>query len=211
MYQFNGQYMKINSIYKRDENKRIIIGDYAQEEYKYLENNLWLGTEKIDGTNIRVSYDGETKALLFNGKTNDANTPQFLIDKLHSMFNVDQMDKIFSTAKVTLYGEGYGAKIQKGGGNYIPDGQSFILFDVVIDGWLLKRFDVVDLAYKLGIDTVKIIGEATLLDWVEMIKSKTLKSVFGNFLAEGVVVTPIVDIFNRKGERIITKIKHKDF
>ena len=72
------------------------------------------------------------------------------------MFTLDLMSKVFNDhIQVTLYGEGFGAKIQKGGGNYIPNGQSFILFDVVIDGWLLQRKNVQDIATKLGIDTVK--------------------------------------------------------
>jgi hypothetical protein len=211
MKNFNDEYHKINSIYKRDEKKQFIIGDYSCPEYKYLENNLWVGTEKIDGTNIRIFYDGETKAVLYNGKTNEANTPKFLLDKLYELFTIDKMVSVFSDTSVTLYGEGFGARIQKGGGNYIPNGVSFILFDVVIDGWILQRNDVDDIAKKLDIMSVPVVKKDTLLNLIEFIKRKEFNSTFGNFLAEGIVCVPEVEMFNRKGERIITKIKHKDF
>ena len=34
---------------------------------------------------------------------------------------------------------------------------------------------------------------------------------WGDFIAEGIVARPKVTLFTRKGERLITKIKHRDF
>jgi len=67
-----------------------------------------------------------------------------------------------------LYGESYGAKIQKDGKNYIPDGVSFILFDVNIDGTWLEQYNVEDIGNKLSIKTVPIIGRTTLSEGVEI-------------------------------------------
>ncbi|KKL53664.1 hypothetical protein LCGC14_2273140, partial [marine sediment metagenome] len=48
---------------------------------------------------------------------------------------------------ITLYGEGYGARIQKGGGDYRKGGDvSFRLFDVLIGETWLRRVDVEDVA-----------------------------------------------------------------
>lgn len=110
-----------------------------------------------------------------------------------------------------LYGEGYGAKIQKGGGNYIPNGVDFALFDVLIDGWWLKMYDVEEIASKLSIKTVPFIRYGTLNDAVDMVSDKANCSVFGLFQAEGLVVKPIIPLETRKGHRIIGKIKYKDF
>jgi hypothetical protein len=33
----------------------------------------------------------------------------------------------------------------------------------------------------------------------------------GDFIAEGLVAKPAVELRNRRGERIVVKIKHKDF
>lgn len=40
---------------------------------------------------------------------------------------------------------------------------------------------------------------------------KGIKSQWGDFIAEGIVARPATELLTRNGERIITKIKHKDF
>jgi len=110
---------------------------------------------------------------------------------------------------VCLYGEGYGAKIQKGGGNYRQD-QDFVLFDVKIGDWWLQRSDVKDVAGKLGLDVVPVIGSGTLAEMVEQTR-QGFDSIWGNFKAEGIVARPAIELKTRSGHRIITKIKYKDF
>ena len=130
--------------------------------------------------------------------------------------------------QVTLYGEGYGPKIQKGGGNYREDA-SFVLFDVKIGDFWLDRENVNDVAEKLGIDAVPVIGKGTLWDAISIVKGQPpasfpfkvhngtwngrdgMKSQWGDFEAEGIVARPTVPLFTRQGHRIITKIKGVDF
>ena len=50
----------------------------------------------------------------------------------------------------------------------------------------------------------------TLPEAIEVVK-KGYNSAFGEFLAEGLIAEPLVPMFNRKGERVITKIKTRDF
>lgn len=212
------QYHKINGLYKRDDNGDFIIGDFAQPEFAYLFNNEWIGTEKIDGTNIRIIWDG--KKVEIKGKSDNANIPSFLQTKLEEIVSKINWEEVFPgidrdfdgnrIANVTLYGEGYGAKIQKGGGDYIPDGVDFILFDVWINGWWLKREDVDGIAAKLGIKSVPVLFKGTLGQAIEMVKGG-FKSTIGNAKAEGLVLVPSVSLFSRKGERIITKLKTRDF
>lgn len=203
-------YHKINSIFKRDTTNKLILGDYSIPEFLYLENNIWEFTEKVDGTNIRIILTPEHK-VEFNGKTNDAQMPGNLLNRLHEHFgNNTILADYFNDCHegVCLYGEGYGGKIQKGG-KYRPD-SDFVLFDVKIGNWWLKREDVIDIGTKLGIDTVPVIGKGTLLQGIESVK-KGLKSQWGDFEAEGIVARPEIDLFTRSGNRIITKIKGKDF
>jgi hypothetical protein len=207
------KYHKIQSIFKRDE-KGNFLDEYSCPEFQYLKDNIWEYTEKIDGTNIRIGWD--YNKISIGGKTDRAQIPVFLYDKLNEIFTADMLGEVFlpnefHKADVTLYGEGFGARIQKGGGNYIPDGVDFILFDVLINGWWLKRKDVNGVAKELRIKSVKVYGEGTLSELIEMVKSKTLKSEFGDFLSEGIVARPKVELFARNGNRIITKLKHKDF
>jgi ATP-dependent RNA circularization protein (DNA/RNA ligase family) len=208
------QYHKIQTIYKRDEKtKRIIEGDFSMPEFEFLKDCPWVFTEKVDGTNIRVMWNGQD--VTFGGKTDDAQMPVFLLYKLQELFegtpNKQKLLEVFGVeGGVCLYGEGYGAKIQGAGKNYIPDGVSFVLFDVKVGDWWLQRSDVEDVAQKLGLQIVPIIGTGTLMEAVEM-NRKGIKSQWGDFTAEGIVARPAIELFTRKGERIITKIKHRDF
>ena len=156
------EYHKIQTVFLRNPEtkfKTLLEGQFALPEFKYLQNNIWVFTEKVDGTNIRVMFkDGN---ITFGGKTDRAMIPAPLANKLNDIFLPlkDKFTEIFSNAtEVCLYGEGYGAKIQKGGGNYRDD-QSFVLFDIKIGDWWLQRSDVEDVATKLDIDIVPIIGE----------------------------------------------------
>ena len=200
------KYNKIQSIFKRDEKTHEFISEYSCPEFEYLKDNIWEFTEKIDGTNVRVIWDNEE--LKFKGKTDNAQMPIKLLDKLQEIFSKEKMQEIFPEGKVCLYGEGFGAGIQSGV-NYNPKGMDFILFDVWIDGWWLNRDSVEDIANKLRIKIVKIIDTGTLLEAITITKLG-FNSEFGNFLAEGLVLRPKTQLFNRKRERIITKIKHRD-
>ena len=135
--------------------------------------------------------------------------PLFLIDRLTEMFPVDAMPVIFD-GPACLYGEGYGAKIQKGGGSYKPDGVDFVLFDVKVGDWWLRRADVENVASKFGLECVPIVGHGTLANMVGLVRAG-FASNWGNFLAEGIVARPVVELRTRANERIITKLKHRDF
>jgi len=204
------KYPKIQSIFKRDQKThKFIEGEWSLPEFEYLKNNHWIWTEKVDGTNIRIIHrDGSVE---IRGRTDNAQIPPFLYKELQEMFSCENFRELYpGTSIMCLYGEGYGARIQKGGGNYISDGVNFILFDVWIDGWWLDRNNMEDVAEKLGVKMVPIRGKGSLLDAIDVVK-RGVKSMWGNFDAEGLVLKPQVQLFSRKGERIITKLKTKDF
>ena len=201
------EYHKIQTVFKRDmanNAKTLLDGQFSMPEFEYLARNSWSFTEKVDGTNIRVIWDGVS--VSFGGKTDNAQIPAKLIDRLRERFCGD--GKFAGFDSCCLYGEGYGANIQKGG-TYRQD-QDFVLFDVRIGEWWLRREDVVDVANKLGIDVVPIIGTGTLFDMVERAR-QGFDSAWGNFKAEGIVARPECELICRNGDRIITKIKCKDF
>lgn len=205
------EYHKIQTVYLRDpamNYKTVLIGQYALPEFEYLADAQWVFTEKVDGMNIRVMFDGE--GVTFGGKTDDAQLPAQLVARLQDRF-LPQVDwfKEHTPNGCCLYGEGYGARIQKVGGNYRPD-QDFVLFDVKIGDWWLKRENVDDIAHGLGIDVVPIAGTGTLLDMTEFVRNGFC-SQWGNFVAEGIVARPQIELRNRAGQRIITKLKHRDF
>jgi ATP-dependent RNA circularization protein (DNA/RNA ligase family) len=205
------EYHKIDTVFKRDpatKHRTLLVGDYSHEAFEYLAENQWVFTEKVDGTNIRVMIaDGQ---VTFGGKTDDAQIPAFLVQKLKERF-IPQTDALLAQfpAGGCLYGEGYGAKIQKGGGNYRAD-QDFVLFDVKVGDWWLHRRDVDEIAKTFGLDIVPIIGTGTLREMIERVKVG-FNSTWGPFEAEGIVARPVVELKTRNGSRVITKLKHKDF
>lgn len=218
------EYHKINTIYKRDlANKgKIIEGEWALPEFEYLQNNTWVFTEKVDGTNIRISAKldvGETDDVYYNlrigGRTDDAQIQVTLIAAIQKLVPIKKFLEVFpggpehSPHHVTLYGEGYGPKIQKGGGNYGQD-QSFVLFDVRIGNWWLQREDVESIGEKLGLTVVPVIGWGTLHDAAHLVR-EGLTSKWGNFISEGLVMRPKLELRTRSNHRIIAKIKHRDF
>ena len=92
------EYHKIQTIFKRNpltNYKTLLEGDYSIPEFDYLKDNTWVFTEKVDGTNIRVMWDG--KAITFGGKSDNAQIPVFLINKLRERFYPKQFaEKIWS-------------------------------------------------------------------------------------------------------------------
>ena len=201
------EYSKIETLLNRDKQTfGVIDGEWKLPEFEYLKDNQWEFTEKVDGTNIRVIWDGND--IFFKGKTDRADIPNFLYGRLEVDFIDKPFENIFDES-VCLYGEGYGGKIQKGGGNYRQD-QGFVLFDVKCGDWWLKRADVEDIAEKLGIDIVPIVFKGTLHEMVYEVK-RGFNSLWGNFPAEGLVARPAIELKDRSGHRVITKLKCKDF
>ena len=204
------EYHKIQTIFKRDPKTRfktLLMGEYSLPEFEYLSKNRWVFTEKVDGTNIRVMFSNGL--IGFRGKTDRAQLPGPLVNRLEErfMYQAKTFEEKFSDG-VCLYGEGYGPKIQKGG-KYRED-QDFVLFDVKIGRWWLQRKDVEEIGYLFGLEVVPTIGSGTL-DEAVIKTQEGFESRWGDFIAEGIVARPAVELKTRSGDRIITKIKHRDF
>lgn len=181
------EYPKINSLWKRegwyfDQTKKkssdfqegrqsFIIGDYAREEFPAIRN--WWVDEKIDGTNIRIQFKN---SINFKGKTDNAQIPCRLLEELQKIFTFEKMARQFPLLKdgsyqdVMLFGEGYGEKIQKCGGNY-RKGVGFMLFDAWINGWWLERNQLSLLANELGIECPPSFGLQTIEQIIQLVKN----------------------------------------
>lgn len=211
-------YIKIETPFNRatDGTKKLIYGDYRNEAVKYLSDlsAAWIWTEKIDGTNIGVVWDGHK--VSFQGRTERSSIPAHLVNKLQELFGSPETEELFEQKfgeqNVIFFGEGYGNKIQKVGSLYIPDDVSFILFDVYLpdkDLWL-KREDVEELAKAFGIECVPVVFIAPLEAAIQYVESKPMSRI-GDAPMEGLVGTPTYGLRDRMGNRIIVKVKVKDF
>lgn len=204
-------YHKIDALYARDPvTKKLIPGVYRNPAVEFLKDNQWEFTEKIDGTNIRVMWDGYR--VTFAGRTDKSVIPVPLLEVLERQFggaaNEEIFEDIFGTKEVVLYGEGYGGKIQNGT-NYRKD-VGFILFDVKIGSVFVDRDTVRFLAEQLNCEVVPCVLRGTIEEAVEYVKSHEFSTI-GTAKMEGVVGRPVFELYDKRGERIIVKIKRRDF
>lgn len=207
------EYHKIETLFKRDsKTKKLIVGEYTNETVEYLKDNVWQFTEKVDGTNIRVYWDGHK--VSFGGRTDNAMIPAHLINKLNDLFggevNEQLFEQKFGDTPVELFGEGYGPKIQSGGA--YRDDVDFILFDVMIKDTYLKRESVEDIANYFGLNIVPVVLEGTIQDGIDYVMNNLKSTIAVNGAElEGVVGRPKVEVLDRIGRRVIVKIKRRDF
>lgn len=207
----SSEYGKIETLYVRDEATHRLKPELILKNPVYGLLKTWDFTEKIDGTNIRVIWDHERQFVKVSGKTDNAQLPLDFVMHVYQAISAAQFDAVFPDTDVVIYGEGYGAGIQKGG-DYSPT-KEFIVFDVLVDGtWWLSQENVNDVASKLGLEVVPVIGTMTLADATEMVRTGFPSRLNGGKKqAEGLVGRPAECLFDKKGARLIVKIKTKDF
>lgn len=215
------KYTKIETPFKRDMDgsKDLIEGVFRSDAVEYLKDCQWVGTEKVDGCNVGIFWDGHR--VHFQGRTERAQIPTPLLDKLQEMFggdvNEEIFEQMFGEKEVVLFGEGYGPKIQKGGGLYRDD-VSFILFDVYFpEGNLWGRREAIEgIASAFGIEAVPIVFRGTIDEAVAYVKTSPLSVIAKNhsgkdYVMEGIVCKPVAEMLTRTGDRIMVKVKVKDF
>ena len=178
----------------------------------------------IDSVRYDVSYKGKTDAATIPAlllKFLETTYPEekvlasLGIEKLitpehfseHRWMSADDAPDIY-----TIYGEGYGKGIQKGG-NYIRDGVGFIVFDVKVNDIYLLDANMKAIAEKLGAPVVPYMGQMTIDEAIEFVKKGFKSTIAENkdYDAEGLVLKSPHGIRTRMGQRIIFKIKTCDF
>ena len=209
------KYEKIDTIFARDTegSKKLKPGVFRDPTIEYLALNKWLWTEKIDGTNIRVYWDGHH--ITFGGRTDNAQIPADLVVKLNEIFMNSAAEELFEQTfgekEVIIFGEGYGRKIQKVGSKYIKNGVDFIVFDVLIGDNYQPREWVEKTAQMFGLKVVPVVGEGTLYEAVKFVCDHPNSIIAEDEVEmEGIVARPAIEMRDRRGERIITKIKWED-
>jgi hypothetical protein len=206
------EYHKIETLFDRDEKTHKVFPDKLRNPV-YGIFKSWQFTEKVDGTNIRVMW--EDSKLKIGGRTDNANIPAELVQLLYEKIDVQLLREEFGDTPCIIFGEGYGAGIQKGGG--YSKTKQFIVFDVLVDGkWWLNWENTCDVAASFGLKTVPFIGEMSLEAGIEMVRkgfnSPLALEQTGEIVpAEGIVGRTVETLFDKKGSRIIIKLKTRDF
>lgn len=205
------EYHKIEGLFKRDEQTKKLTSEYRNQTVEFLKDNQWEFTEKVDGTNIRIIWDGHK--VMLAGRTDKAQIPVPLELRLIELFGGEANEQIFEQnfgeKQVMLVGEGYGGKIQSGG-RYRPT-EDFILFDVNIGGNYQSREAVEEVAKMFNLDVVPILLTGTIEEGIEYVKTNRQSKISDTAEIEGVVGRTKVELQDRCGNRVIVKIKFNDF
>lgn len=180
---------------------------YRSTLLAYLSNTAWEYTRKIDGENIRIQWDGEQ--ALWNGKSNNFQCGAEFTDYMNRTFLEEIFEEKFERDKVvTIFGEKMGPKTQ---GNELGlDKDELVLYDVNINGIWLSKDDVQLIASYFNVRTVldfmpNVLTGCTLQELIKLCSEGQFKDW------EGIVATPLVEMRDQSGHRVIVKIKNKDY
>jgi len=209
------EYPKIETLYDRSaETFKVIPGEFRLDEFQSV--SRWDVTEKIDGTNVRIALlpDGR---VFYGGRTDAAQMPPTLLAFMQEMFTAEKLAHQFAESAgslVVLYGEGYGERIQKGGGNY-REGVSVRLFDVRVGDVWLAHESLQEIAENLFVGIAPVLGRGvSLQDAIDMVAHPSqvaLAERNWNKPSEGIVARSSPLMLDRMGRRVMWKLKAKDF
>lgn len=210
------EYPKIETLYDRGRDFKVKVGHLRRKEFGVPQ--LWLVTEKIDGTNIRITVTNSSVEV--GGRTNKAeNVPDVVGEDLLLRIGAWH-DRHFGndaeSPTCVLYGEGYGEKIQSGGG--YRSGVNFRLFDVRVGEKFLDWTKVEMVAEECDLDLVPVFGQSwSEGEVLEFLSADTIPSRVATWdggpgkWIEGVVCRTDPLLYDWKGNRIMWKLKLKDF
>lgn len=210
------KYHKIHAPFKRNDAGKRQKGTWARPEFSTLYNIPWHAWEKLDGMNIRIIHEGGD--IRYAGRTDNAQLQPGLIQHLDDVWRdaASFLAGAMGTDHFTLFGEGIGPKIQSGG--LYGKAPQFIPFDLQFhDGGWCDRFELNRLIDEVcNLPFAAYLGCQTLQVWEEFCEEKRyLRSMVpGANLgcpSEGYIAIPESNLLDSRGNRIITKIKFKDY
>lgn len=202
------EYQKIETLYKFDNEIKRFRKEFYNPIVEYLKDCKWFGTEKVDGTNIRVLWNGHS--FEFGGRTENAEIPKALMKVLTDNFNYDMeilFEQKFGNKEVMLFMEGYAGKIQNGA---YEGSEDIIGFDVMIENIYLDKAMSKQIFEELGLKFVPVLEFENLQECIDYVINNKQSIIQPQSKIEGLVCYPAVRIYDHQGKRIIIKIKNKD-
>lgn len=168
--------------------------------------------EKIHGTSAHIHYHWDSKAIIyFSGGVNYNN--------FKSLFNEEVLLAGFSTVQdgrnITVYGEAYGGSCQKMSATYGPN-LKFVVFDIKIgDCWLCVP-QAEAFTKTLGLEFVHYTKVYTAIEALDSCRDADSVQAIRNGMGEGkkmegVVLRPLIEVTDNRGNRIMAKHKRDEF
>ena len=208
------EYQKIPTLYTFDSKIKRFVNKIYDPLVDYLKGNEWLCSEKINGMNISVTYDGHR--VSWNGRTEDSELPKEVENILRGTFEESEIifEQMFGEKEVHLFMECYGGKLQGGiyGGK-----ERLVGFDVMVDGYYLDKMVIKDIFEKFGVACVHLTVVSHLSMAIDMVKYWMEHNSVSQYcedgkqtMPEGLVCVPAARLYDHQGNRVIVKIKVRD-
>lgn len=194
-------YMHIDNLYRDD---RI---------FKYDECYC---LEKIHGTSAHFSLkiEGGLPQINFfsGGASYEAFKALFIEGELFTRLMTFLREPL---TEVIIFGEAYGGKMQGMSATYGPE-LKFIVFDVKLNGRWLNVPEAEAVAEAAGLEFVDYVRISTKLADIDAERAKPSVQARRNGVTEpkereGIVLRPIEEAYDQRGNRIITKHKNDSF
>ena len=225
-------YSKIQSVFKREAgSKRVNFYEWI-DSYSFLLKDInWVGTEKVDGTNCNIYYDGNNIQILGHTDKTQWNPEVFdwLLDKFTSYSFCQFLEQTFGDKEIYLHGELIGPKIQSN--LYNLNDYKFILFDISKERKVFYCREFCENFVKsLNVDFVDIapvLIKGTIKECIDFLVNNRLDNNYNlmperentnqiwsafneNREIEGIVIRPEFELYDNNYDRLIYKLKIKD-
>ena len=202
------EYQKIETLYKFDSKIKKFRKEFYNPIVEYLKDCKWFGTEKVDGTNIRILWNGHS--FEFGGRTDNAEIPKAVMKILTDNFNYEMevlFEQKFGNKEVMLFMEAFAGKIQNG---TYQGSEDIIGFDIMIGDVYLDKAVSRQIFKELGLKFVPVIEFNNLQECIDYVYNNTQSIIQPQSKIEGLVCYPAFRLYDHQGKRIIVKIKKKD-
>ena len=214
-------YHKIDTLFERDENFKVNVNKVRRPEFDLIKE--WYIEEKIDGMSVGFRYYRDSlydDGIIFGrtGNTNwNANNRVFMDRQSKDMHqSATEILQDYDLEHLTIYGELYGPGIQNGGS--YRDDLGFICFDMTANDTWLNVKDRNTNAERIGVDVPYHFKLFSDIDSVaRRLANNTQASPQAKLngkperMAEGVIGRPPVNLYDQRGNRVMWKLKGRDF
>lgn len=165
-------------------------------------------TEKIHGTSAHVSWKNGKVSLFAGGES---------AERFAALFDAELPARFIALGhdEVMVYGEAYGGRCQGMSATY-GKALRFVVFEVQVGETWLNVENAADVAGKLGLDFVAYEKISTDLAAIDAQRDADSVQAVRNGMGpghkrEGIVLRPLLEFRDHRGDRIIAKHKRDEF
>jgi hypothetical protein len=166
--------------------------------------------EKIHGTSAHIAWANGNLRFFSGGEKHENFVKLFNAEALIAKFR-----NCFPAKQVVIYGEAYGGKCQKMSAVYGPE-LRFVAFDVQVDGSWMTVPEAYAIVRNSGLEFVHYVQGPTTLAFLDGQRDADSEQAIRNgmgpsHLREGIVIRPLAELTDERGNRVIAKHKRDEF